>query len=56
MEKQKILVVDDDKNIAELISLDPTKEGFETRDRSMTGRRLPQAVEDLSAGSASCWI
>ena len=31
MEKQKILVVDDDKHIAELISLYMMKEGYETR-------------------------
>ena len=30
MEKQKILVVDDDKHIAELISLYMMKEGYET--------------------------
>ncbi len=32
MEKQKILVVDDDKHIAELISLYMMKEGYETRE------------------------
>ena len=32
MEKTKILIVDDEKHIAELISLDLTKEGFETRE------------------------
>ena len=32
MEKTKILIVDDEKHIAELISLYLTKEGFETRE------------------------
>ena len=31
LEKQKILIVDDDENIAELISLYLTKECFDTR-------------------------
>ena len=32
MEKTKILIVDDEKHIAELISLYLTKEGFETKE------------------------
>ena len=46
MEKQKILVVDDDKHIAELISLYMMKEGYETRE-IYDGKEAPAAVEDF---------
>ena len=45
-EKQKILIVDDDANIAELISLYLEKECFETRDRRRW-RRSPAGVPCL---------
>lgn len=38
MSKQKILIVDDDNNIAELISLYLTKECYDTKS-SMTGKK-----------------
>ena len=38
--KQKILIVDDDENIAELISLYLTKECVDTMIVPTTGRRL----------------
>mgnify|MGYP002618579913 CR=1 FL=1 len=44
MEKQKILVVDDDKHIAELISLYMMKEGYETRE-IYDGKEAAAAVE-----------
>ncbi len=47
MEKQKILVVDDDKHIAELISLYMMKEGYETR-RFMMERKLPRQWKTFS--------
>ena len=37
--KQKILIVDDDNNIAELIALYLTKECFETKNRKMTEKK-----------------
>ena len=46
MEKQKILVVDDDKHIAELISLYMMKEGYETRE-IYDGKEAAAAVEDF---------
>ena len=46
MEKQKILVVDDDKHIAELISLYMMKEGYETQE-IYDGKEAPAAVEDF---------
>ena len=44
MEKQKILVVDDDKHIAELISLYMMKEGYETQE-IYDGKEAAAAVE-----------
>ena len=44
MEKQKILVVDDDKHIAELISLYMMKEGYETQE-VYDGKEAAAAVE-----------
>ena len=46
MEKQKILVVDDDKHIAELISLYMMKEGYETQE-IYDGKEAAAAVEDF---------
>ena len=47
MEKQKILVVDDDKHIAELISLYMMKEGYETQE-IYDGKKLPRQWKTFS--------
>ena len=50
--KQKILIVDDDNNIAELISLYLTKECFETRIVN-DGEQALKEFSSLPAGSDS---
>ena len=51
-EKQKILIVDDDENIAELISLYLTKECYETKIVGDGEEALSQELTDIrSAGS-----
>ena len=52
-EKQKILIVDDDANIAELISLYLTKECFETK-MVFDGEEALQ-IFPIFALISSCW-
>ena len=51
--KQKILIVDDDENIAELISLYLTKECFDTR-MVYDGEAALKAFDSYQIGRASC--
>ena len=46
--KQKILIVDDDNNIAELIALYLTKECFETKIVN-DGEASPEGIQEIPA-------
>ena len=48
-EKQRILIVDDDYNIAELISLYLTKECFENENCRKTGKGSSPGISRISA-------
>ena len=55
VDKQRILIVDDDENIAELISLYLTKECYETKIVG-DGEAALKEVPDLSSRTWFFWI